>query len=354
LNYPIKIGVALGGGIGDYLNLSAMLHGLKRKFPQSIISIYIVRYPEVFKDNRVVNFIHIKKVSTIMRDVERDIPKYHIFAEVRYPVKYSFSGEALGHPEIAEFRDEWQDKYDKKYRHMWESFLQDIPAMDRFCEKNRMTAYDVRRDSSCLDYTEADQFISITDQDLRASSSLEGLRVVTVNNSGAYCEDMTKSWTDTGWSKVVQHLKQRGVYVVQIGTGKERPIPGVSERFVGSLHETVAIMKRSMFHVGIEGGFVHLGKALGHRSVVMFGPTPVPTFGYPENINLRSSFCSPCWWGSDWKTLDWNKTCRLTGRHVSEQTPQCMSALSPAVVIEAVDKLLCENKILSDREIKHV
>ena len=69
------------------------------------------------------------------------------------------------------------------------------------------------------------------------------------------------------------------------------------------------------------------------RSVVMFGPTPVGVFGYPQNINLEPVHCKACWFSTE----TWLVECP---RHTSG--PQCMSEHSTGGIIEAVNTILSE------------
>ncbi|MDR0485594.1 MAG: hypothetical protein LBH29_02575 [Elusimicrobiota bacterium] len=61
-----------------------------------------------------------------------------------------------------------------------------------------------------------------------------------------------------------------------------------------SLNELYCILKRSLLHIDIEGGCVHIAKSLGTKSLVLFGITAPELVGYEENINIMSSLCNGC------------------------------------------------------------
>jgi ADP-heptose:LPS heptosyltransferase len=354
----LNIAAFLGGGMGDMLNLSAMLYGVKRKFPQSTITVFMNRSADVFRDNKCAQVLKLVDPRAWMRVVEQEKGRYDISAVVRYPVKYYFSDEALNIKDVSQFKKEWEHRFKGAYENIWNSFLDDVPTIDKFLVKNNMDIYQLRKDSSNLDYdAENDQFISVKDTDYKASEHLNGLRMVLVNNSGAYGMDMTKSWTIGGWSKVIQHLKNRGIYVVQVGGGKDLILPGVNETFFDkTIHETAALIKRSLFGVFIEGGLVHVSVAVGKRSIVLFGPTPIQTFGYDRNINLKGNICEPCWWALETKrkSKDWNTYCLRSGKAVKDEAPICMLSLDYIQVNKAVDEMLIEHKIITRKGIQNV
>jgi ADP-heptose:LPS heptosyltransferase len=230
---------------------------------------------------------------------------------------------------------------------MWEEFLSNIARLNEFCYSRKMTAYDLRRDSSCLDYTDDDQFIYVSTEDYKSSSSLKNIRFVTVNNTGSH-GIMTKSWSPESWAKAITHLKKSGMYVVQLGKKSEPDLPGVNERFYGTIHETAAVIDRAKFSIFIEGGLAHISKALGKKCIVLFGPTPVQVFGYEENINIRGTECSPCWHPKQGR-YDWNKYCIKTGLQADIITPACMQSLESEKVIKASNKLLVDCGVLSGK-----
>jgi ADP-heptose:LPS heptosyltransferase len=349
LNYNLKIGVSLGGSIGDVLNVTAFIVGLKRQFPQSDITYFLFTGSEIVRGNKVINNVKLIPRPGFNEEIKKQRGNFDIFCEVRYPVKYFFSGRALKIPDIYEFSKRWEKTFKKNYEIMWEEFLSNIPRLTEFCIKKKMTVYDLRRDSSCLEYTDFDQFVFLSDVDYKASSSLGGMRLVTVNNTGSHGV-MTKSWSSSGWGRVISDLKNKGLYVVQLGRKDEPDLPGVHERFYGTIHETAAVIDRAKFSIFIEGGLAHISKALGKKSIVLFGPTPIEVFGYTENINIRGTECSPCWHPRQGK-YDWNRYCIKTGTPVDISTPACMQSLDFEKVIKASHKFLIDFGILAGKKV---
>jgi hypothetical protein len=144
-------------------------------------------------------------------------------------------------------------------------------------------------------------------------------------------QQATKCYPAEHWQTVVAGLKHccPSVKIVQIGGRTSVPIPGVDLNLVNatSLSQAAALLKDAVVHVDVEGGLVHVAASLGTRSVVLFGPTSVGYFGYPDNINLTSGFCGNCWG----VTERWMETCPR-----GYNSARCMDLLDPARVLDAV------------------
>jgi hypothetical protein len=128
--------------------------------------------------------------------------------------------------------------------------------------------------------------------------------------------------------------------VIQLGTATSTPIPSCDQVLIGrtGMPEVTAILANSLLHLDNEGGLVHLAASLGTRSAVVFGPTPVDYFGYPQNLNIAPPVCGGCWW----MTRTWMDSCAKgygAALCVQHQAPeavagQVLAALTP--VAEAV------------------
>lgn len=127
----------------------------------------------------------------------------------------------------------------------------------------------------------------------------------------------------------VEELNKLGYLTVQLGMSHEPMIESVAVDLRGRLavRESAAILKLAVCFVGVEGGLVHMAKAVGTPSVVSFGPTPAAFFGYDENVNISTNTCTPCWW----TTREWMTRC-------ISQTEQhgCMKQVSPADLVAGV------------------
>jgi ADP-heptose:LPS heptosyltransferase len=108
-------------------------------------------------------------------------------------------------------------------------------------------------------------------------------------------------------------------------------IEGADFNLIGKTNflESAAILAHAALHIDGESGLVHLRHMLGKRkSVVLFGPTPVAYFSYPENVNMISENCHDCMWMID----EWNEFCSR-GRNA---VPECLKSITPNCVLSAL------------------
>jgi ADP-heptose:LPS heptosyltransferase len=329
----LNIGISHAGGMGDNLNLTAFSAAVKKQFPHSFTTVIISRFPEIFRDNKTIDRVIKVETAFYQKYVEENRNKFDIFGEYKYACKWYFSEKATQLKDVVEFKNKWEKNFNKKYPHIFDKFLHDIPAMDRIGKKH----YDIAFDSGGVEGNLNEMFLSIRPEDYKAVEKFKGLRYVTISNNAAGGLQ-TKSWYIPYWEKVNSHLRKIGFIPIQVGVEKDEPLAG-AERFIGSIFETAALIKGAYFNIGPEGGLTHVARVVGTRSIVLFGPTPAHVFGYPENINVRSNVCKPCWW----RKSDWFTMCSLRNQKVKATwAPPCMMGLTPENVIKEINKLLKE------------
>ena len=107
----------------------------------------------------------------------------------------------------------------------------------------------------------------------------------------------TKALSPDRWADLVRRCRENGITVVQLGSGKLGKNYDVDSQLRGktTFAESLSILKHSLCHVDIEGGLVHAATAMGTPCVVMHGPTDAKFFSYPQNTNLTTGNCPPCW-----------------------------------------------------------
>jgi hypothetical protein len=144
----------------------------------------------------------------------------------------------------------------------------------------------------------------------------------------------TKTWNLRHWQELTNWIKRRypKILIVQLGGPTSRPIPGVDINFSGKLRieQSLNVLGRSRLHIDGDSGLVHAGRAMGIKSIVLFGPTPKEFFGYAENINIGPMECGGCGWVVD----TWMNKCPLFDR------PKCMDSIFPADVFFGIDIVL--------------
>jgi ADP-heptose:LPS heptosyltransferase len=111
---------------------------------------------------------------------------------------------------------------------------------------------------------------------------------------------------------------------VQVGIEADPLLERVLDARGLPIRQSAAILHNAWFFLGLEGGFMHVARAVGTRSVVVFGGYILPeTSGYRENVNISSEVdCSPCY-----------------NSHVSQEScasMKCMKAIDASMVYERI------------------
>ena len=141
----------------------------------------------------------------------------------------------------------------------------------------------------------------------------------------------TKVWPKEYWQRLVNLIN---IPMVQIGAGKScekvNCVLNLVDRL--SIKESAQVLRKSLFHIDIEGGLPILNQHLGGKSVVLFGPTAIEQQGRSFNLNLRANTCIPCYeWGTNDKSLAMLKKDLTCNAH-------CMKDLKPEYVVEQIHK----------------
>ena len=112
---------------------------------------------------------------------------------------------------------------------------------------------------------------------------------------------------------------------VQIGLPSDPLLENVVDGRGLTIRESAALIHNSLFFLGLEGGFMHISRAVGKRAVIIFGGYIHPrTSGYKENVNLHSPVdCSPCY--------------HSYAPHEFCDTMKCIKAITPEMVYKQIN-----------------
>lgn len=178
------------------------------------------------------------------------------------------------------------------------------------------------------------------DKDLLKKLNLTEKKYITIHdgwdaNFALTSQRPTKAIPLAIWTSIVKKLKTErpDLIIVQLGGKTGDNIPGVDVSLKGALSfmQSAAVLANAAIHIDAESGLVHLGSALGVKSVVMFGPTNLAWFGYPQNANIPPLECGNCWWSTD----TWMDTCPI-----GHAEPVCTNSINPETVVSAALKLI--------------
>ena len=157
---------------------------------------------------------------------------------------------------------------------------------------------------------------------------------ITVNYGNAIdSSNVSKQWPLEKFSKLVYKLKKHyhRMKVIQLGALEADKILNCDEYLLGKNLELVKyVLLNSLLHIDIEGGLVHVATQLGTKCVVLFGPTSMNAFGYPQNINIKAGDCHNC--------CGVESDIYKCARHLD--IPACMDAISVDMVYKEVDNYL--------------
>lgn len=171
-----------------------------------------------------------------------------------------------------------------------------------------------------------------------------GTRYVTINYGADAMKigfKQLKLWPKEHIEAFVKSFKQRfeNVNVIQLGGADAEKLAGIDFYVLGeSIELTKYILRDSLCHVDCEGGLVHLATQLGTKCVVVFGPTPVHMYGYPQNVNLYSDKCNNCMGLHE----DWAYTC-----YRGDGAP-CMKEIDSDTVLKSVENVIYDDKERSE------
>ena len=141
-----------------------------------------------------------------------------------------------------------------------------------------------------------------------------------------------RCWSVENWKKLLAILKTRlssNIKFVHVGvSGYCFDEADINLSGKTSLDELFCILTKSLFHIDIDGACSHFAKAVGTKSLVMFGPTNGELIGYNENINIISSLCGSCW-------LNIPKI-MCSKCPIGYDKPLCMESITPEFVAEKI------------------
>ena len=133
--------------------------------------------------------------------------------------------------------------------------------------------------------------------ELQAQRDFRG--AICVHSNAATYWTPNKQWPVERIQRVVDELANTHL-VVQLGASQDVPLRGAMDmRGKTTLRQSAAILANASILIGMEGGLMHLARAVDTRSVIVFTGFITPEYtGYDVNYNLfglveRTDL--PCW-----------------------------------------------------------
>lgn len=145
-----------------------------------------------------------------------------------------------------------------------------------------------------------------------------------------------KEWGADRMQLVVEDLRHR-MEIVQVGATSDPALQHVTDlRGRTTIREAAAILSGASAFVGMVGFLMHLARAVGTPSVIVYGGREHPSqSGYPGNLNLFTVMgCAPCWL---WNRCPYDR--------------ECLQRIRPEDVVAGVDAVLA--RILHHDDLGH-
>lgn len=326
---PIEIGCLRLGGLGDTLELSMLAVAIKRKYPNSNITIYVrtTVAADLLKGHKDIKYIRVTGTNIWLIELLKICSRreFDIVYDCRYVTRVFYKDEKR----FAEDKKKTDEMF-KKYAPYYHTFPMRCNELGkRWKDSNR----ELSRITACVSGDDNDSHIAFKDEDSSFMPLLEGRKYITIHN-GSDTARGSKCWDVKNWIKLTSILRGKGYSVIQLGRKGDDCIDG-SINMVGRLtiKQSAALIKNAWLHIDTECGLVHIAKAVNTRSIVLFGPTPVHFFAYKENVNIETPFhCKGCWWTSGF----WFKDCPRK----ASLPKTCMNHITPEIVMERMNEFI--------------
>jgi hypothetical protein len=130
---------------------------------------------------------------------------------------------------------------------------------------------------------------------------------IQASSLGARWPMRNKQWPIERFQIVANALK--GDFdLVQLGAASDPRIFDALDHRGNTARQAAAVLSASHVFVGLEGGFMHMARAVECRSVIIYGGRVLPSqTGYSANANLQwHGPCVPCW---QYDACDFDRIC---------------------------------------------
>lgn len=329
------------GSFGDALQLTPLLHCLRRRFSRAELILIHPHSPvrKLLEGHEDIDRLIVmpSTVHGAMRSVVHAEATADLIVECRYAVQYSLvaGGEGLTREEREFVRSA------QAGQHEWLPFVRRFPFdNDELWRAAAARGWSMPRLMAHTAGFPDDDFetyrLTLADEDFEVRRTLPQ-RYLAVCNSAEALAITQGPWTKVlprdKMTRIVHGLRTFGLPVILLGAKDDARVDGVDIDLRGrtSIREAAAVLRDAAVFVGPEGGLTNLARAVQTRSVVFFGSTPPEFFALRSNINVRPQRCGGCWW----TTPSYLHQCpRL------QVTPECTASIPEQVVLSAVAQSL--------------
>jgi ADP-heptose:LPS heptosyltransferase len=330
---PLSVAARVSGGIGDYIVIARFLRDALARIPDIVLDVY-ASAPEAAR--------FAFSSLPMLRDVFAD-SLFDLLSD-EYDLGLSLNQLAIVHGDRARWSRLRQSlpmmevcESIIRYRQKVDALIMHHPRLDNAVGQHAAFSNARRRDflhrMAQVRYG-GDTFPLPCATDALQRFGLSDRPYVTVHNgfdTGFVISGDRATKCYPHFDALVGNLKKArpDLTLVQIGTRTSVPIPTVDLSLLQktSLTDVVALLRGAQLHIDGESGVVHMASCVGTPSAVLFGPTPIEYFGYPDNLNIEPARCGGCWW----ITETWMDHCP---RGFAE--PPCLAEIRPEHAVSRI------------------
>ena len=306
------------GGIGDTICLLFLTHAIKRKYPDSTITLYVRDKIPLWKKDPTVDRVIYTGYTDWNKLIERESKRYDLLFDDRYIVGI------------------WEKvkltNLDKGLQEVYFNFFNSLQTFKGNLLKTSAEFAEVElieEDYNLFPLIEGNKLIDLIDYPY-----------ILVNKGD---DELRKTKFYPYWFELLdliyeQHPEYR---IIQVGTLKESLIDNDELDLRGrtTLEELFALVNNATLVLAQEGLFGHLCKGLQTKGAILFGPTTVDNFGYQENINIEGVMtCKGCWY----TTQDWYEKCPNPDRFATNNLDFCrnLASIEPEEIYKKIKSYL--------------
>lgn len=287
-NFPYETNIIVkGGGLGDFIQMTAVAKALKMKNPEYPVVAAIVglfgSYASVFDDHPYIDLtIECIDYGISDSDVVKSLAGLveNVF-EIRY---------------ISRCYGTWKNA---NFSYVNEWYFDSFPFSGCRLDDLNMHVCDLMLHSLGLEQYGDCNDVCITPD--KVPEVIPGDYVVVCNSPGSIAGQL-KEWHVEEWDELIKWLNSIGIIPVQLGAKYDKLLhSGVMDlRGITTPRQAAGYLQLSRGYIGVEGGLFHLAKAVGAPAVVIFASTSPICFAYPDTRVVTKNTCRPCWWNGPW------------------------------------------------------
>lgn len=296
----MKILVIRLSSIGDVILTTPVLKAFKERYPDSIIDFLVM---DKFKDS-IEGSSYVDNLILFKKGEDDGIENLKKFAKKLKENNYDYVFDLHGKfRSIALTQFMGIKCYRYRKRSLWKTLLVKMRVIKYSVDDTIIKSYFGAFKDFGLKYIGEDIDFPFSEKDLsNIDSSYYGLPIFAPGAS-----KNTKKWIPEEFGKLAKLIYEKwGVKTLVIGGAEDgeraeiiREISGgATVDFTGklSLKESGALLSKGRFLVTNDSGPFHIGRGVGCRTFVIFGPTDPGMFqlGERDTLIYRGEPCSPC------------------------------------------------------------